>query len=137
MKRLVVLCLIPLFAGCFAWDLDEKPYPWMDDPAPKKPTIGTVVYYGNKQPLPPPQPAVYVDPNRAPAPAAQPKPVVPPAPAPVVEPEAPAAPAAPAPVAEPVAPAKKETDTEKRLSSLESRLEDLYQLILKSYEKKK
>jgi hypothetical protein len=141
MKRLFCLCLIPLLAGCFAWDLDEKPLPWYPDPPENKPSIGTVIYHSaGKQPAPAPMPATYIR-NAAPAAPAAPAPVQPAAPA------EPFAPAPPEVVVEPVAPQPVKAAapapkaeggaTEKRLSNLESRLEDLYQLILKSYEKDK
>ena len=134
MKRLVLLCLVPLLAGCFAWDLDEKPLPWYPDPPDQKPAIGTVVWHGSKAPLPQPVPATFTPQNVPPAPAA-PVRVVPSPPATrTVEVEVETA----KPVeAAPVKAAKPDGATEKRLESLEQRLEELYQLILKSYEKKK
>ncbi|MHC4777010.1 MAG: hypothetical protein ACYTFG_00385 [Planctomycetota bacterium] len=138
MKRLVILCLVPLMAGCFAWDLDEKPVPWMADPGKEKPSIGRVVYYpsGNQARVAP-VPAVQNLGPSSPAPQRQPRvyeeaPAQPPAQPPVVlEPE-------PQPLDDRAAPASDgDPNLEKRLSNLESRLEELYQLILKSYEKRK
>jgi hypothetical protein len=137
MKRLFLLCLIPLLAGCFAWDMDEKPLPWYPDPPEKKPTIGTVVWYGDRQAAPQPIPATFTPP---PAPAVQVQEL--PARAPAgnariidveVQPLKPVE-ANPAP---PAAQPRADGATEDRLASLEKRLEDLYQLILKSQEAKK
>jgi hypothetical protein len=123
-------------AGCFAWDLDEKPVPWMPDPEKEKPSIGQVVYYSSKQPAQP-APAVYRVGASAPAARAryeEPAPRFreddgpPPSDAPAVRDPAPP-PTDAAPAGDP--------DLEDRLSRLESRLEELYQIILRSYESKK
>ena len=141
MKRLLILCLVPLFAGCFAWDLDEKPVPWMKDPAKEKPGIGRVVYYSSKQPAQAAPTVYHIGPS-APASRARYE-----EPAPRFDsdgPELPPPPSAtPPPTPEPVPPPAVATaggddaGLEDRLSKLESRLEELYQLILRSYEAKK
>jgi len=136
MKTLFVLCMIPLLAGCFAWDMDEKPLPWYPDPPEEKPNIGTVVWYGKQQPAPQPIPAIYTRPAAPQAPVMEAR-----SRAPFENPrfiEVEVQPLKPAEVA-PAAPASQpEADgaTEDRLASLEKRLEDLYQLILKSQEAK-
>ena len=151
MKRLALLCVLPVLAGCFAWDLDEKPLPWYEDPAVQPAAIGqTVTYPGERDPYP----AHFKDnwlrahdiryqqresqgacapPPRPPAPVFELKSETPPA-APVEPDDFTEAEPVPAP-AEAAQPAPA-GGMEKRLSSLESRLEELYQLILKSYEKK-
>ncbi|GEM_PF-2571111 len=156
MKRLAVLALVPLLAGCFAWDIDEKPLPWFEDPDPKPASIGRVVYHAGED-VPGPEPIrddwlrsydVRLHPKRGQVRAAEVRPApmkpieagrdIPPAPRPakrVAALEA-AVETAPAPDAEPASPGAGDAEMDERLTALESRLEELYQLILKSYEKK-
>ena len=151
MARALFLCAIPLLAGCFAWDMDEKTLPW-DEPRPVDTSIGQVcwndgepipadltdtkhfpAFYefpkaGARRPVPPPpvMQELQEGEGELPAEAEAPDDLPSEPPATTVESEATTTEAAPA--ANP--------GLEKKIEALESRIEELYQLLLKSYEKK-
>jgi len=151
MVKVLVLCAIPLLAGCFAWDMDEKTLPW-DEPRPVDTSVGPVcwnagepiptdltdtkhfpAFYefpqaGARRPVPPPPAMRDIQEAEGELPAETEAPAAPPSEAPATTVESEATATAAAPAGNPA--------LEKKIEALESRIEELYQLLLKSYEKK-